>query len=133
MLFDFLKRKKVEDTEKYKLSNRDTNSIHNIKKQPVNLEKIVDTIGEMKIDDVFTITGRGTVVTGTVSKGEFVINDNVQIYTSNGIIESTITGIEAFRKMLDIASEGMKVGILLRRIERSQINSGDIIIKKQST
>ena len=77
--------------------------------------------------DVFSIKGRGTVATSRAS-GELRIGDAVSIERQNGqTINSTITGIEAFRKTLDMATDGENVGILLQGIERNQIQRGDVI------
>ena len=85
--------------------------------------------GGMVIDDVFSIKGRGTVATGRAS-GELRIGDAVSIECQNGqTINSTITGIEAFRKTLDMVADGDNVGILLQGIERDQIQRGDVIHK----
>jgi len=83
----------------------------------------------MVVEDVFSILGRGTVVTGKV-RGEIRIGDMVKIEKLDGTtIETTITGIEAFRKTLDMASEGENAGILLRNIDRKQVERGDAIHK----
>ena len=79
----------------------------------------------MMVEDVFSITGRGTVVTGKISKGTVTVGDTVMF---NGIA-TTVNGIEMFRKTLDTASEGDNVGILLDKIDRNQISRGDIITK----
>lgn len=79
------------------------------------------------VEDVFTITGRGTVVTGSVNSGTIKLNDEVLI---NGVTPTVVTGIEMFRKTLDVAQAGDKCGILLRGIDRNQINSGDTLTKK---
>ena len=78
------------------------------------------------IDDVFTITGRGTVVTGRVDSGEVRIGDIVNIA---GRINTEVTGIEMFRKTLDYAREGDICGLLLKDISREQVNKGDVITK----
>lgn len=83
----------------------------------------------MVVEDVFSIHGRGTVVTGKV-RGEIRIGDMVKIEKLDGTtIETTITGIEAFRKTLDMASEGDNAGLLLRNIDRKQVERGDVIRK----
>lgn len=85
---------------------------------------------EMVIEDVFTITGRGTVVTGKVSLGEIKNGDVVHIKKQDGTyMEAEITGIEMFRKMLDVAVEGDNVGILLKGIEKTDIERGDVLVK----
>lgn len=81
----------------------------------------------MEIEDVFTIMGRGTVVTGRISKGMIKIGDNVFI---NGGIQATVTGVEMFRKTLDMATEGDNVGLLLSNVGRNEVKKGDILTKK---
>ena len=85
--------------------------------------------GVMVVDDVFSIKGRGTVATGRVESGSFSIGETVRIQKQDGTsMMSTITGIEAFRKILDIAQAGDNCGLLLRDIERSSIERGDQIL-----
>lgn len=85
---------------------------------------------QMVIEDVFTITGRGTVVTGKVSLGEVKTGDIIQIKKQDGTyMETEVAGIEMFRKMLDVAVEGDNVGILLKDIERTEVARGDILVK----
>ncbi len=78
------------------------------------------------IEDVFTITGRGTVVTGRVDSGDVKVGDMVNI---GGRITTEVTGIEMFRKKLDYAKEGDNCGILLKDISRNDINRVDTITK----
>ena len=84
----------------------------------------------MPIEDVFTITGRGTVATGRVERGVLHLNDEVEIV---GIKEETkktvVTGIEMFRKMLDEAQAGDNIGALLRGIQRTEIERGQVLAK----
>ncbi len=85
------------------------------------------TEGESRflIGDVFTISGRGTVVTGRVAVGAFSVGDLVKV---NGI-QSRIRGLEQFRKMCTIVRQGASAGMILEGIEKNQVKSGDIIIK----
>ena len=82
----------------------------------------------MPVEDVFTITGRGTVATGRVERGTLKLNDEVEIV---GIKEETkktvVTGIEMFRKMLDLAEAGDNIGALLRGIQRTEIERGQVL------
>ena len=84
----------------------------------------------MPVEDVFTITGRGTVATGRVERGVLHLNDEVEII---GIKEETkktvVTGIEMFRKMLDEAQAGDNIGALLRGIQRTEIERGQVLAK----
>ena len=84
----------------------------------------------MPIEDIFTITGRGTVATGRVERGVLHVNEEVEIV---GIKEETkktvVTGIEMFRKLLDEAQAGDNIGALLRGIQRTEIERGQVLIK----
>ena len=84
----------------------------------------------MPVEDVFTITGRGTVATGKVDRGQVKVGDKVEIV---GLMEkskeTTVTGIEMFRKLLDSAMAGDNVGVLLRGIDRKNIERGQVIAK----
>ena len=84
----------------------------------------------MPVEDVFTITGRGTVATGRVERGTLHLNDEVEII---GIKEETkktvVTGIEMFRKMLDEAQAGDNIGALLRGVQRTEIERGQVLAK----
>jgi elongation factor Tu len=84
----------------------------------------------MPIEDVFTITGRGTVVTGRIERGVLKVNETVDIV---GIhpdkITTTVTGIEMFRKLLDEGQAGENVGLLLRGIKREEVERGQVVIK----
>ena len=88
----------------------------------------------MPIEDVFTITGRGTVVTGRIERGVLKVNEQVDII---GIKETkmstTVTGIEMFRKLLDEGQAGENVGLLLRGIKREDVERGQVIIKPGTT
>ena len=87
----------------------------------------------MPVEDVFTITGRGTVATGRVERGVLHLNDEVEIV---GIKEETrktvVTGIEMFRKLLDEAQAGDNIGALLRGVQRTEIERGQVIVKPGS-
>ena len=87
----------------------------------------------MPVEDVFTITGRGTVATGRVERGILKLNDEVEIV---GIKEETkktvVTGIEMFRKMLDDAQAGDNIGALLRGVQRTEIERGQVLAKPGS-
>jgi len=86
----------------------------------------------MSVEDVFTISGRGTVATGRVERGELKLNEEVEIIGIRPTIKSVITGIEMFHKMLDSAMAGDNVGALLRGINREQIERGQVIAKPGS-
>ena len=83
----------------------------------------------MPVEDVFTITGRGTVATGRVERGQIKIQDPVEIVGIKPTTTSVVTGIEMFRKSLDFAQAGDNAGILLRGIDRKDIERGQVIAK----
>ena len=87
----------------------------------------------MPVEDVFTITGRGTVASGRIDRGEVKIGDEVEIVgLKPEVIKSTVTGLEMFRKTLDLGEAGDNVGILLRGINRDQIERGQVLAKPGS-
>ena len=82
----------------------------------------------MPVEDVFTISGRGTVATGRVERGQLKLGDKVEIVgLSEESKETTITGIEMFHKLLDYAEAGDNIGALLRGIERTGIERGQVL------
>ena len=83
----------------------------------------------MSIEDVFTITGRGTVVTGRVERGQLKLNDEVEIVGIKDTQKTVVTGIEMFRKQLDFAQAGDNAGVLLRGISREQVERGQVLAK----
>ena len=86
----------------------------------------------MSIEDVFTITGRGTVVTGRVERGTLKLNDEVEIVGIRETQKTVVTGIEMFRKQLDFAEAGDNAGVLLRGISREQVERGQVLAKPGS-
>jgi elongation factor Tu len=96
-------------------------------------ERDVDKPFLMPIEDVFTITGRGTVVTGRVERGVLKVNEEVEIV---GIkpksTKTTVTGVEMFRKLLDEARAGENVGLLLRGVKREDVERGQVVVKPAS-
>ena len=84
----------------------------------------------MPIEDIFTITGRGTVATGRVERGVLHVNEEVEIVGIKEEVKKTVvTGIEMFRKLLDEAQAGDNIGALLRGIQRTEIERGQVLIK----
>ncbi|OIN97492.1 translation elongation factor Tu [Candidatus Desantisbacteria bacterium CG1_02_38_46] len=83
----------------------------------------------MAVEDVFSITGRGTVATGRVERGEVKVGEEVEIIGIQETKKSVATGLEMFRKLLDEAQAGDNVGILLRGIEKDQVERGQVIAK----
>ncbi len=87
----------------------------------------------MPIEDVFTITGRGTVVTGRVERGQLKVNEEVEIVgIKEKAIKTTVTGVEMFRKLLDYAEAGENVGLLLRGTKREEVERGQVVVKPGS-
>ena len=86
----------------------------------------------MPVEDVFTITGRGTVATGRVERGQLKLNDELEIVGIRETQKTVATGIEMFRKLLDYAEAGDNVGVLLRGINREEIQRGQVLAKPGS-
>ena len=86
----------------------------------------------MAIEDVFTITGRGTVATGRVERGVCHVNDEVEIVGIRPTQKTVVTGVEMFRKLLDEAEAGDNVGLLLRGVKREEIERGQVVCKPGS-
>ncbi|MFD0716768.1 elongation factor Tu [Paenibacillus sp. GCM10027626] len=98
-----------------------------------NPERDTDKPFLMPVEDVFTITGRGTVATGRVERGVVKVGDEIEII---GLVEETrksvVTGVEMFRKLLDSAQAGDNIGALLRGVDRSDIERGQVLAKPGS-
>ncbi len=86
----------------------------------------------MSVEDVFSITGRGTVATGRIERGVIKVNDTVEIVGLRDTVTSVVTGIEMFRKLLDSGQAGDNVGILLRGIEKDGIERGQVLAAPKS-
>jgi elongation factor Tu len=86
----------------------------------------------MSVEDVFSITGRGTVATGRIERGVVKVNDTVEIVGLKDTKETVVTGIEMFRKLLDSGQAGDNVGILLRGIDKEGIERGQVLAAKKS-
>jgi elongation factor Tu len=88
----------------------------------------------MPVEDVFTITGRGTVVTGRIERGIVKVNEDVEIVgIKPETTKTTVTGIEMFRKLLDEGQAGENVGLLIRGIKREDVERGQVVIKPGTT
>ena len=93
-------------------------------------ERATDKPFLMPVEDVFSITGRGTVATGRVERGTLHVSDEVEIIGIHDDVKKTVvTGIEMFRKLLDEAQAGDNIGVLLRGIQRTEIERGQVLIK----
>jgi len=95
-------------------------------------ERPVDKPFMMPVEDVFTITGRGTVVTGRVDRGTIKVNEPVEIIGIRPTRATVVTGVEMFRKLLDFAQAGDNVGLLLRGVAREEVQRGQVIAKPKS-
>jgi elongation factor Tu len=103
-------------------------------------ESIPDPVREtdkpflMPVEDVFTITGRGTVVTGRVERGVINVNEEVEIVgIKPTVTKTTVTGVEMFRKLLDQGQAGDNVGLLVRGIKREEVERGQVVVKPGTT
>ena len=86
----------------------------------------------MAVEDVFSITGRGTVATGRVERGRVKIGDNIEIVGIQETRKSVVTGVEMFRKLLEAAQAGDNIGVLLRGIEKDEVERGQVVAKPGS-
>jgi elongation factor Tu len=95
-------------------------------------ERDLDKPFLMPVEDVFSITGRGTVATGRIERGIIEVDDNVELIGFDKDAQSTVTGVEMFRKILDKGEAGDNVGLLLRGIEKDEIERGMVVAKPGS-
>jgi elongation factor Tu len=117
-------------------------ALNGVENWVATVEKLMDTVDDhiplpirdidkpflMPVEDVFSITGRGTVATGKIETGVVNVGDEVIILTKNGDVKSVVTGVEMFRKLLDRGEAGDNVGLLLRGVEKEAISRGDIMV-----
>jgi elongation factor Tu len=95
-------------------------------------ERAIDGAFLMPVEDVFSISGRGTVVTGRIERGIVKVNDEVEIVGLRPTIKTTCTGVEMFRKLLDQGQAGDNVGVLLRGTKREEVERGQVLAKPGS-
>ena len=95
-------------------------------------ERAVDGAFLMPVEDVFSISGRGTVVTGRIERGVVSVNDEVEIVGLRPTVKTTCTGVEMFRKLLDRGEAGDNVGVLLRGTKREDVERGQVLAKPGS-
>ncbi|MEI6830448.1 MAG: elongation factor Tu [Synechococcaceae cyanobacterium ELA445] len=95
-------------------------------------EREIDKPFLMAIEDVFSITGRGTVATGRIERGKVKVGETVQIVGIKDTRETTVTGVEMFRKLLDEGLAGDNVGLLLRGVQKEDIERGMVLVKPNS-
>ncbi len=95
-------------------------------------ERAIDGAFLMPVEDVFSISGRGTVVTGRIERGIVKVGDEIEIIGIKNTVKSTCTGVEMFRKLLDQGQAGDNVGILLRGTKREDVERGQVLAKPAS-
>jgi elongation factor Tu len=95
-------------------------------------EREIDKPFLMAVEDVFSITGRGTVATGRIERGKVKVGETVQIVGIKDTRETTVTGVEMFRKLLDEGMAGDNVGLLLRGVQKEEIERGMVLVKPNS-
>jgi elongation factor Tu len=86
----------------------------------------------MPIEDVFSISGRGTVVTGRVERGRVKVGEEIEIVGFKPTVKKVVTGVEMFRKLLDSGEAGDNIGVLLRGVEKSDVERGQVLAKPGS-
>jgi len=86
-----------------------------------------DPFFRMTVEDIFSIKGRGTVVTGKIESGTIKVGDEISIQGKNGEKKTTVTGIEMFRKTMGQANAGDNVGLLLKNIAKPDVQQGDVL------
>src|SRR6185436_15676273 len=95
-------------------------------------EREVDKPFLMPVEDIFSISGRGTVATGRIERGIVKVGEEVEIVGINDTRKTVVTGVEMFRKLLDSGMAGDNVGLLLRGVDRKDIERGQVISKPNS-
>src|SRR5690606_30637943 len=92
-------------------------------------ERNVDKPFLMPVEDVFSISGRGTVVTGRVESGVIKVGEEIEIVGFRDTVKTTVTGVEMFRKLLDEGRAGDNVGCLLRGLKKDEVERGQVLAK----
>jgi elongation factor Tu len=95
-------------------------------------ERALDGAFLMPVEDVFSISGRGTVATGRIERGKVVVGEELEIVGIKDTMKTTCTGVEMFRKLLDAGEAGDNVGVLLRGVKREEIERGQVLAKPGS-
>lgn len=126
-VFDFFKKPKT-DLEQYYEDRKQSE-----RQQQVSADSRQPADGmefRITVEDVFSITGRGTVITGKVEMGAVSVGDKVTLKRTDGSERQvTVSGIEMFRKMKNVAVAGENVGMLLRQVDRNEVGRGDVLFK----
>lgn len=94
-------------------------------------ERAIDQPFLMPIEDVFTITGRGTVVTGRVERGVIKVGEEIEIVGIKPTTKTTCTGVEMFRKLLDQGQAGDNIGVLLRGTKKEEVERGQVLLNQE--
>ena len=124
--------KALEGDEKW--ANKILELLNAVDENVPDPQREVDKPFLMPVEDVFSITGRGTVVTGRVERGVIKVNEEVELVgIKEKPIKTTVTGIEMFRKLLDEGQAGDNVGLLLRGVKREEVERGMVVVKPGST
>jgi len=118
-----------DDAEAVKSIEELVKTLDDYIKEPV---REIDKPFMMAIEDVFSIKGRGTVVTGRVERGKVKVNDDVELIGLRDTKKTVVTGVEMFRKSMDEAQAGDNIGLLLRGIEKEDVERGQVIAKPGS-
>jgi elongation factor Tu len=95
-------------------------------------QRAIDGAFLMPVEDVFSISGRGTVVTGRIERGIVKVGDEIEIVGIKPTLKTTVTGVEMFRKLLDQGEAGDNVGVLLRGTKREEVERGQVLAKPGS-
>ncbi len=95
-------------------------------------ERAIDRPFLMPVEDIFSIAGRGTVVTGRIEQGQVNVGDEMEIVGIRDTVKKVVTGVEMFKKLLDRGEAGDNVGLLLRGTERHDVERGQVIAKPGS-
>lgn len=132
-LLDFFKKLTKSDVEIYYEERNKRTKNQTLNDAQYNYNAPVPTLSStfrITVEDVFSITGRGTVIVGHVESGSVRVGDTVTLQRLNGIKRDVVVmGIEKFRKKLIVAQAGENVGIFLRDLSKTDIDKGDILIK----
>lgn len=112
-MFEFLKRKKDEDDPWLS-----------------GAKQVDDSDFQMTVDDVMTVSGRGTVALGEVQRGTVRVGDQIVISGRQGRLTARVRALEKFREILDTAHEGEYIGVTLEGISKEQVEKGDILLKR---
>lgn len=129
-LFDIFKKKKSDVEIYYEERQKRAAAEEALNNQYNSVSNNYQETFRITVQDVFAITGRGTVIVGQVEVGSVHVGETVTLRRLNGATSNvTVTGIEQFRKMCDSAKAGENVGILLRGITKADIGQGDVLVK----